>query len=55
VNDRVHAEAELLFQIAEGNKAALSTLYRTFGARLFGVAIRMLRSQSEAENLLHDF
>jgi len=50
---RVH-DAELLGRIADGDESALGTLYQVHAPALLGLARRMLRSEAEAEDLLHD-
>ncbi|MCS6900422.1 MAG: sigma-70 family RNA polymerase sigma factor [Myxococcales bacterium] len=44
----------LLAAIAVGDRAALALLYDRYGAVLLAIGQRMLRSEREAEDLLHD-
>lgn len=48
------ALAALLGAVAGGDRAALGEVYDLTGARLFGVALRLLRRRDLAEEVLHD-
>lgn len=43
-----------LARIASGDRAALQIVYRDTSAKLFGICLRILRDQSEAEDVLQD-
>ncbi len=43
-----------LQQVASGDKAALSDVYRQTSAKLFGICLRILRDRSQAEDVLQD-
>ena len=45
---------ELIARTADGDRAAFQRLYDLTSAKLFGVALRILRSRSEAEDVLQD-
>jgi RNA polymerase sigma-70 factor (ECF subfamily) len=45
---------QLLRQVAAGDRAALNTLYRSQGARLFGIALAILRDREAAADAMHD-
>lgn len=45
---------QVLQQVARGDRAAFSTLYRATSPKLFGVCLRMLRDRSAAEDVLQD-
>lgn len=47
-------DEDLLFQIGTGSKAALSTLFQRHARRVLNVARRILRDESEAEDLLQE-
>ena len=51
---RVISDIELLRRIARGDQQALGALYDVHGSRLLAIARRMLSSESDAEDLLHD-
>src|ERR1700744_2661359 len=44
----------LLAQVALGNRAAFSALYRGTANRLFGICLRVLAERSEAEDVLQE-
>jgi RNA polymerase sigma-70 factor (ECF subfamily) len=44
----------LIAAVAAGDQAALAHLYDRYGAMLMAIGHRMLRSEREAEDLLHD-
>jgi RNA polymerase sigma-70 factor, ECF subfamily len=48
------ADAELLRQIAGGDEVALASLYERYKSILFSLILRILHSQSEAEDILQD-
>lgn len=48
------SDADLVRAMAEGDRAALGTLYDRYVALMFGIARRMLRNDREAEDLVHD-
>lgn len=66
VNDRVGSEstkgtsetalddAAALVRLAEGDERALLSLYRHYGAYVYGLALRILRDSSEAEEITQD-
>ncbi|MGC1465223.1 MAG: sigma factor [Pseudolabrys sp.] len=43
-----------LGRVATGDRTALQTIYRLASAKLFGVCLRILREQSEAEDVLQE-
>ncbi|HEX8493823.1 MAG TPA: sigma-70 family RNA polymerase sigma factor [Pyrinomonadaceae bacterium] len=47
-------DAELLRQIAGGDEVALASLYDRYKSILFSLILRILHSQSEAEDILQD-
>lgn len=47
-------DAELVAKIATGDRAALAELYERHCGVLLGLAMRIVRSRLEAEDLLHD-
>lgn len=46
--------ADLMSQVAGGNRAALQDLYRATSAKLFGVCLRILSNRDECEDVLQD-
>lgn len=48
------SDAELLRQIAGGDEVALASLYDRYKSILFGLILRILHSQPEAEDILQD-
>ena len=57
INGAGYSEAPdeiLLAQICEGDKEALTTLFRRFARVVYAVAFRILRDAAEAEDLLQD-
>jgi DNA-directed RNA polymerase specialized sigma24 family protein len=46
--------AAALARIAGGDRNALKLIYRDTAAKLFGVCLRILRDQGEAEDVLQD-
>ena len=46
--------ASLMAAVASGNRAALAELYRRTSAKLYGVALKVLRDEAEAEEALQD-
>jgi RNA polymerase sigma-70 factor (ECF subfamily) len=50
----VAADAELLRRIARGDREALGTLYQALGGQALAVALRVLSSRSDAEEVLQD-
>ncbi|NIE84407.1 MULTISPECIES: sigma-70 family RNA polymerase sigma factor [unclassified Burkholderia] len=44
----------LLEQVAQGDQASFSALYRAAAPRVFGVILRMVRDKGEAEDILQD-
>jgi RNA polymerase sigma-70 factor (ECF subfamily) len=48
------SDAELVARMARGDRGALSQLYRRHASVLLGVAFGILRSRSEAEDVVHD-
>jgi RNA polymerase sigma-70 factor (ECF subfamily) len=51
---RQQEDAALLGRMAEGDKAAFAALYDRFSRPLFSVALRVLREEAEAEDVVHD-
>jgi len=47
-------DAELVAKMADGDRSALATLYSRHSSVLMGLALRIVRSRLEAEDLLHD-
>ncbi len=47
-------DEELVQRMARGDREALATLFRRFGPGLCSLGERILRSSSEAEDVLHD-
>ena len=47
-------EAEALRRVARGDREALASLYDIHGDVVYGVLVQILRSESEARDLLHD-
>src|SRR5262245_4771381 len=47
-------DAALLSAIGRGDRQAYATLYDRYGAVLLGLIYRILRSRTEAEDVLHD-
>jgi RNA polymerase sigma factor (sigma-70 family) len=45
---------QTLLRVAQGNQSAFEALYRLTSAHLFGVVLRMVRDQGEAEDLLQE-
>lgn len=52
--DDAEVDAALVAAIAEGDRDALATLYDRHAPVLLGLAMRIVRSRQEAEDLLHD-
>lgn len=48
------SDSELVAAVAEGDRGALGALYDRFASLVLGVGRRMLRTESDAEDLLHD-
>lgn len=46
--------APLLSSIASGERAALSTLYQRTSAKLYGICLRLLPSEADAQEVLQD-
>ena len=49
-----HIQADLMNQIACGDKSALAQLYHVLSPRLYGIILRMVRRRNWAEEILHD-
>jgi RNA polymerase sigma-70 factor (ECF subfamily) len=47
-------DGDLLRRIADGDQAAFETLYRRFARPLFGLALRMLRDRTRAEDAVQE-
>ncbi|ABB05638.1 sigma-70 family RNA polymerase sigma factor [Burkholderia lata] len=45
---------QVMLQVARGDQAAFAELYRLTSSRVFGIVIRMLHDQGEAEDLLQE-
>ena len=52
--DRRVTDGDLLQRIADGDDAAFETLYHRFARPLFGLALRMLRDRSRAEEAVQE-
>lgn len=52
--DRAERDAALLGRMAAGEKAAFAELYDRFSRPLFSVALRILRDEAEAEDIVQD-
>jgi RNA polymerase sigma-70 factor, ECF subfamily len=50
----VDTDADLLKRVAAGDRQAIGALYGRFSAVLMGVAVRVLHTRTEAEDVLHD-
>jgi RNA polymerase sigma-70 factor (ECF subfamily) len=50
----IDGDAELLGRIARGDRAALAALYEALGGQALAVALRVLASRSDAEEVLQD-
>jgi RNA polymerase sigma-70 factor (ECF subfamily) len=48
------SDAELLRETALGSREALATLYDRHSSIMLGVAVKMLRSRRDAEEIVHD-
>ncbi|HEU0033379.1 MAG TPA: sigma-70 family RNA polymerase sigma factor [Kofleriaceae bacterium] len=53
-SDDAELDAALVAAMAQGDRAALATLYERHAGVLLGLAMRIVRSRLEAEDLLHD-
>ena len=49
-----HSLTPLLSAVASGDKEALGSLYEQTSAKLYGICLRLLRSEAEAEEILQD-
>lgn len=49
-----HELNPLMLSVASGNRAALAELYRRTSAKLFGICVRVLGSEAEAEDVLQE-
>lgn len=45
---------DLLGSLAAGDKAALAPLYKRTSAKLYGICLQLMRSESEAQDVLQD-
>ena len=45
---------KLLYRVAEGDKHAFSKLYRLTSAKLYGVSLRMMKDEGQAQEVLQD-
>jgi RNA polymerase sigma-70 factor (ECF subfamily) len=45
---------EMLAAIARGERAALATLYERTSAKLYGICLRLMGSEQDAQDVLHD-
>ncbi len=45
---------KLLYQVAEGNEHAFSKLYKLTSAKLYGVSLRMMKNEGQAQEVLQD-
>jgi RNA polymerase sigma-70 factor, ECF subfamily len=48
------SDEELLLRVARGDAAAFEALYDRYARRLYGLALRMFRSQDQAEDALQE-
>src|SRR3989442_6405655 len=48
------SDGDLLLRIADGDSAAFDVLYRRFSRPVFGLALRLLRDRSRAEDALQE-
>ena len=48
------AHADLLLDVAQGDRAAFERLYRLASSRLFAICLRLLPDRAEAEDVLQD-
>ncbi len=53
-HDAAREERELVRRLVDGDKPALSQLYKRLGPTAFALALRLLGSWREAEDVLHD-
>jgi RNA polymerase sigma-70 factor (ECF subfamily) len=53
-NDSRETDGDLLLRIADGDRRAFEALYRRFARPLFGLAMRMLRDRSRAEDAVQE-
>ena len=49
-----HELAPLLRGIAAGDRSAMATLYQRSSAKLYGICIRLLPSEADAQDVLQD-
>ncbi len=47
-------DQRLIAQISSGDTGALATLYDRHGPKMLGLAVRILRNRTDAEDLVHD-
>src|ERR1700729_3235744 len=52
--EEAEIDAALVLAMANGDRAALATLYERHASALLGLAMRIVRERREAEDLLHD-
>jgi RNA polymerase sigma-70 factor (ECF subfamily) len=52
--DRGPLDAKLLRRIGEGDLSAVAALYDVYAPTLLGIALRILRERTEAEDVVHD-
>ena len=45
---------KLLYQVAEGDEHAFSKLYKLTSAKLYGVSLRMMKNEGQAQEVLQD-
>ncbi len=50
----IEAEVQLLSRVAQGDKAALQTLFATYGERVFRYALRLVGDTGKAEEVTND-
>lgn len=48
------SDGELVASVARGDKRSLGALYERYGPLMLGLAVKMLKDQQAAEDLLHD-
>ncbi len=53
-DERQQLDARLVQRIAAGDRGALGELYDRFSGPLLGSAVRILRDQAEAQDVVHD-
>ncbi len=52
--ERERADAQAIASIVAGNGAAIAVLYEHYGRTAFGLALKIVREETEAEDVVHD-